>query len=273
MKPISVSEQMLYNTVRLEAPNGSSGTGFFFNFNIDNNIYPVLITNKHVVNYNQNETMKFLLHLKNGDEALDENFEVTFTTQWNFHSTQDICFCFVNPLFEEVKKLTGKYVYYTATNESLIYSEEGLKSLSCLESVVMVGYPSGLWDEIHNYPLFRTGFTSAHPAYDFNKKNIGVVDMACFPGSSGSPIYILNENGYSDKQGNTYLGAKRLIFLGILFAGPTTNIDGEIVVMDIPTKQQAFSRAKTMINLGYYIKAHELDEFKTTIKRIINANA
>ena len=111
MKPISVSEQMLYNTVRLESPDGSSGTGFFFDFNIDNNIYPVLITNKHVVNYNPNETMKFLLHLKNGDEALDENFEVTFTTQWNFHSTQDICFCFVNPLFEEVKnEQVKKYI-------------------------------------------------------------------------------------------------------------------------------------------------------------------
>lgn len=273
MKPISISEQMLYHTVRLETSDGSSGTGFFFNFNIYNNICPILITNKHVVNYNPNETMKFLLHLKDGDEASDENFEVTFTTQWIFHSTQDICFCFVNPLFEEVKKQTGKDVYYVAGDESFIYSEEKLKCLSSLESVVMVGYPSGLWDEIHNYPLFRTGFTSAHPAYDFNKKNIGLVDMACFPGSSGSPIYILNENGYSDKQGNTYLGDKRVIFLGVLFAGPTTNINGEIVVMDIPTKQQAFSRTKTMINLGYYIKAHELNEFKTIIEGIINVNA
>ncbi len=269
MKPISMSERMLYNTVRLEALDGSSGTGFFFNFNIDNKIYPVLITNKHVVNYNPNETMKFLLHLKNGDEASDENFDVTFSTRWFFHSTQDICFSFVNPLFEEVKKLTGKEVYYIATDESLIYGEEKLKCLSSLEAVVMVGYPNGLWDKIHNYPLFRTGFTSAHPAYDFNNKNTGLVDMACFPGSSGSPIYILNENGYSDKEGNTYLGAKRLIFLGILYAGPTTNINGEIVVVDIPTKQQAFSQMKTMINLGYYVKAHELDEFKTIIEKML----
>lgn len=269
MKPISMSEKMLYNTVRLEAADGSSGTGFFFNFNIDSNIYPVLITNKHVVNHNPNEKMKFLLHLKDNDEASNDNFEVIFDTNWIFHSTQDICFCFVNPLFEEVKKRTGKDVYFIATDESLIYSEEKLKCLSSLESVVMVGYPNGLWDKIHNYPLFRTGFTSAHPAYDFNNKNIGLVDMACFPGSSGSPIYILNENGYSDKDGNSYLGAGRLIFLGVLYAGPVTNINGEIVVADIPTKQQVFSQMKTMINLGYYIKAHELNEFKTTIKKML----
>jgi len=43
-----------------------------------------------------------------------------------------------------------------------------------------------------------------------------------------------------------------VIFLGILYAGPITNINGEIVVVDVPTKQQAFSQTKTMINLGYY---------------------
>lgn len=168
-----------------------------------------------------------------------------------------------------MKKLTGKRVYYVATDETSIYSEEKLKSLSSLETVVMVGYPNGLWDTLHNYPLFRTGVTAAHPAYDFNNKNIGLVDMACFPGSSGSPIYIMNENGYSDKRGNTYLGKQRLIFLGILYAGPITIINGEIVVVDIPTKQQAFSQIKTMINLGYYVKAHELREFKIAIENLI----
>ena len=85
MNPISISEKLLYNTVRLEALDGSSGTGFFFNFNFDGKIVPTLMTNKHVVNYNSNEPMKFFLHLKNGNEASDENFEVTFTSKWYFH--------------------------------------------------------------------------------------------------------------------------------------------------------------------------------------------
>lgn len=46
----------------------------------------------------------------------------------------------------DIKKLTGKEAYYSAIDESLIYSQEKLKFLSSLESVVMVGYPSGLWD-------------------------------------------------------------------------------------------------------------------------------
>ena len=49
MKPISISERMMFNTVRLVASDRSSGTGYFYNFMIDNKIVPVIITNKHVV--------------------------------------------------------------------------------------------------------------------------------------------------------------------------------------------------------------------------------
>lgn len=269
MKPISTSEKMLYNTVRLSCLDGSSGTGFFFNFQFGNMTVPTLMTNKHVVNYKTNETIKFFLHLRNGEDASSENYEVTFDTKWFFHPTQDICFTFVNPLFEEVKRRTGKDVFYIANDENFIYDEEKLKELTALESVVMIGYPTGLWDVTHNYPIFRKGFKASHPGYDFNKKNVGLVDMACFPGSSGSPIYILDENGYSDKSGNTYLGAKRLIFLGVLFAGPTMNVNGDIVVVDIPTKQKAFSQARTMINLGYYIKSYEIREFRKMIEPLL----
>ena len=45
MKPISISERMMFNTVRLVASDGSSGTGYFYNFVIDNKIVPVIITN------------------------------------------------------------------------------------------------------------------------------------------------------------------------------------------------------------------------------------
>ncbi len=144
-----------------------------------------------------------------------------------------------------------------------------LKELSAIEDVIMVGYPTGLWDQNNNFPLFRKGITSSHPAIDFNNKSIGVVDMACFPGSSGSPIFILNENGYTDKNGNTYLGVKRLIFLGILSSGPTINTKGELIVENIPTQQKISAFTSIMINLGYYIKATEIFIFKSIIEKIL----
>lgn len=63
MKPESISEKMMFNTVRLETESGM-GTGFFYNFQVGDAIYPTIITNKHVVNYRQDEKVRFLLHLK-----------------------------------------------------------------------------------------------------------------------------------------------------------------------------------------------------------------
>ena len=136
----------------------------------------------------------------------------------------------------------------------------------------MVGYPRGLWDQKNNLPLFRKGITSSHPAIDFNKKNVGVVDMACFPGSSGSPIFVLNENGYTDKEGTFHLGDKRLIFLGVLFQGPQFNAKGELIIENIPTQHKVSSVTPMMINLGYYIKANEVLSFKKIIKEKLHSS-
>ena len=174
----------------------------------------------------------------------------------------------MNPLFEQVKKDTGKSVFYIANDDSIVATTEKLCELSALEELVMVGYPIGLWDAQNNFPIFRKGFTASHPAYDFNEQGIGLADMACFPGSSGSPIYILNENGYVDKQGNHYLGTSRVILVGILYAGPRFNAKGDIVVTTIPTQQKLQVDTPVMINLGYYIKATELKEFEEYIRNL-----
>lgn len=270
MKPISISERMMFNTVRLVASDRSSGTGYFYNFVIDNKIVPVIITNKHVVNYNSNETMTFYLHLRNGENESNESYQVTLTLNWIFHSKKDLCFCFVNPVFEFVKKQTGKDVFYIAIDETVLPSQKMLEELSALEELVMVGYPIGLWDKNNNFPIFRKGYTASHPAIDFNESGIGLVDMACFPGSSGSPIYILNEGGYKDKVGNLNWGQSRIIFIGTLFSGPIYDATGKLVVTDIPTSNQVVeSHTGIMVNLGYYIKSSEILEFKNIIKEIL----
>lgn len=270
MKPISLAEQLMFNTVRIEALDGSSGTGFFFVFKQGELTIPILVTNKHVVNYNKMETVKFLLHLREKNGETKANYALTLQTEWIFHSEKDLCFTFMNPIFQEVKKRTGKEVFYLPIDESMIPTHKKLTELSALEEIVMIGYPIGLWDSKNNYPIFRKGYTASHPAYDFNEKGIALADIAAFPGSSGSPIYILNENGYSDKIGNTYLGRSRIIFLGVLYAGPTMKADGEVSVIDIPTQQKVVSRTSVMTNLGYYVKSMELLEFKTIIKEKVD---
>lgn len=268
MKPISISEKLLFSTVMLEAQNGSRGTGFFFNFRFNDYTVPVIITNKHVINEDRNAIMKFNLHLKNEDDSSDESIQVNYKGEWIFHSTHDLCCCFVNPLFEQIKKSTKREVFFIPIEESLIYNKEKLKDLSAIEDVIMIGYPIGLTDLKNNLPLFRKGITASHPSISFNNEGVGAIDMACFPGSSGSPILILDEGSYTDKKGNMFLGTSRIIFMGILFSGPIRNERGNIEITEIPTSQQITSVTPIMINLGYYIHAYEVFEFRNIIEEI-----
>jgi V8-like Glu-specific endopeptidase len=86
---------------------------------------------------------------------------------------------------------------------------------------------------------------------------VTVVDMACFPGSSGSPVLVYNNGAYADKNGATSIGS-RLIFIGVLFSGPILQEDGEVVIKNIPTKTIPVAEFKMMINLGYIIKPKEI---------------
>ena len=90
-------------------------------------------------------------------------------------------------------------MFFQSLDDSFIYSNTQLESLMAVEDVIMVGYPIGLADDIHNLPLIRSGITASHPAIDFRCKPEGVVDMACFPGSSGSPVFLYNQTTFYDK--------------------------------------------------------------------------
>ena len=132
----------------------------------------------------------------------------------------------------------------------------------------MIGYPIGLWDEANNFPILRKGVAASHPALDFNRESIGVIDAACFPGSSGSPILIYKTN-YVNKLGVTRLGATQIILLGLLTAGPVYTCEGTIEIKEIPTNSVPIVSTNQMIHLGYYVKAKEImtliEEIKTRI--------
>lgn len=269
MRPETISEKLQYSTLRIETIDGSTGTGFFFTFKINRRSVPVIITNKHVINNNENENVSFYLHSKEikYNEPSDEKINIDFNTRWYFHPTHDLAFCFAAPLFNRIKEMK-KEVFYQAIDTDFIWNNYQLEELSAIEDVVMVGYPNGLWDEKNNLPLFRKGITSSHPAIDFNKKGVGVVDMACFPGSSGSPIFIMKENGYIDKFGNAYPHDRRIIFLGVLYAGPLFTAEGEIIITSA-TNQKMTTNTPMMINLGYYIKSVEILSFIPIIEILV----
>ena len=269
MKPECLSEQLLFNTVRLTTADESCGTGFFFRFVVEERQYLTIVTNKHVVNDNQEEEATFFVHLAEDDGTTKYSSKVTYKPHWYFHPRHDLCFCFAGPLSRAVKQATGKEVFCIANDMSILATDEKLNNLRALEEVTMVGYPIALWDEANNLPIFRKGYTASHPALDFNEPGVGLVDMACFPGSSGSPVFVLNEGAYQDKRGTLYAAQSRLILLGVLYAGPMYTAKGTLEVVDVPTAMTVAPKTDVMVNLGYYIRAQELLEFQKVIESLV----
>ena len=145
---------------------------------------------------------------------------------------------------------------------SLISDDDKLKELSALEDIVMIGYPNGIWDEVNNKPIIRKWVTATHPCLDYNGKKELMIDAACFPGSSGSPVFILNEGSYTDKLGNTYMGQTRVFLLGTLYAGQQHTTEGEIKIINVPTSQLPISISRIHNNLALVIKAERIKELE-----------
>lgn len=282
IKPTTLSEQMLFCTVRIKAQLSdgsiSIGTGFFFDFSLDDKMkIPVIITNKHVI---KNAVKgKFQLHeakiTDRPSEPSGRFFTVVmdqFEGRWLLHPDDmvDLCAMPFQPLQVDAE-LKNKSIFRISLDSNLILTDSALKELSAVEDILMVGYPIGLWDEINNLPLIRRGITSTHPSIDFCGKSVCVIDVACFPGSSGSPVLIVNECMYSTKTG-AQLGSSRAILLGVLFAGPQITAEGQIVIQDIPTGKHPFSVTKLMIHLGYIVKAKEVLTLGEHIKKVLQAN-
>ena len=99
----SIGEQLMYNTLKLETATGT-GTGFIFEFSIEDKKVPVIITNKHVVNYKENEEVNFSVHIadKNGEPT--ESCNVRCFSKWFFHPTYDLCCTPLIPIIQQLNE-------------------------------------------------------------------------------------------------------------------------------------------------------------------------
>lgn len=271
---LSVSEQLMYSTVRIECilENGqiSVGTGFFYKLHeYDKTFVPVIVTNKHVIRGAKVGRLVFTEADENGN-PLDKNHIPikieNFEQQWIGHPEDniDLCIMPVARIINALQKINKK-IFYKYLEKWMIWNSEKLGELNAIEDIIMIGYPNGLWDSVNNKPVARKGITATHPKNDYEGRPEIVIDAACYGGSSGSPVFILNEGSYLEK--NSIVLGKRIIFLGILYAGPQVAVNGDVEIVTIPTTQtRVIARSMITMNLGFIIKAHKLFDFEPLLE-------
>jgi len=277
---MKIADQLVHTTVQIETVTATgirgSGTGFFMSLCEDGKVrVPVIVTNKHVIKGANSGVFRVTLSNASGDGPdLGKHVPVpvgNFEAAWILHPNADVDLAVypVNPVLEWLGQ-QGHIPFFKTFNMSMVAEPEYLIKLGAAEDILMVGYPTGLWDTVHNLPIVRRGITATPPSVDFDGRPQFVIDCACFPGSSGSPVMLFNQGGYFE-DGGFMVGASRVKLLGILWGGPQHTTQGEIRTIPVPTAVQPVALSRIPINLGYCVKAHELRWFEDHLAKIVQA--
>jgi len=224
-----------------------------------------IITNKHVIK--DASKGRFVFTLQDTDRGpkvgANHRFEIdNFQSRWQPHpdTSVDLCAMPIIPLIRLAEQQAKKFFYVTF-DKSLIPTASDINEMVGMEKITMVGYPNGLWDSVNNLPIFRQGVLATDYKRDWNGKKEFLIDAACFPGSSGSPVILLDTGWYQTNKGNM-LGSPRIKLLGVLYAGPQHTVEGEIKIVMVPTQQKAVAIAEIPNNLGIIIKSERLLDFE-----------
>jgi hypothetical protein len=270
MPDLTLAEKLLYSTVKLTASKAgvpvSTGTGFFMRFAMDGSRFiPAIVTNKHVVNGADQITV--ICHFANGDKPLGKFVECKLPIERDSYiqhpdSNVDLCALPMGDIMHQAKD-SGTPIFMQWIDLNIIPSNDDWQYFDAIEDVTMVGCPNGISDEVNNIPIIRRGITASPLSRKYNGKNEFMVDMACFPGSSGSPVFIYDRSGYFDRRTNSYqMGSQRILLVGILYAGPQITNNGQIILGQQPRVMVA-----AMMHLGNVIRSSALYSIDAEFRR------
>ena len=269
---MDLSEQLTYATTLINCydANGkhSAGTGFIMDLQEDENsltCIPVLFTNYHVIENSQRTSFKLCKRDISGKPTDKDTYNFEFDSSlWVKHPDNDVDLCclLLGPALNELRR-AGIEIFYIPLSINMIPDEKEFGQLPAMEDILMLGYPIGLSDRVNNKPVIRKGATASHPGKDYQGKMEILLDIPCFPGSSGSPVFIFNRGTYSTP-GTVHVG-DRVMLLGIAYGMITWKHDGNLKLANLPIDVSPIGG--TPINLGVSIKSLRLLDFKTILTR------
>ncbi|WP_010161204.1 S1 family peptidase [Sphingomonas sp. PAMC 26617] len=261
--PLTMNESLIYSAVKITKFVGGkaveTGTGFFWNASTEPGQMALsIVTNKHVMANAEAVVIRF--HLATDATATEpsgrfSNYQIDVPLKevvGHPDPSVDLCAFGIAGIIPDLQS-KGQTLFYKNLSAENIPKPADWLNFDAIEDVLMIGCPNGIVDEFNNRPIVRRGITATSMDRRYNDKPEFMVDMACFPGSSGSPVFI-NQLGYLDRATDTYkLDARRFFLVGVLYAGPLINNLGTITFGKAPTVQVA-----SMMHLGNVIQGAEL---------------
>jgi len=278
---LSLVEQLGCSTLRFQRKVGKdeagkdkhkTATGFFFGLiqNDDGTRITVLVSNRHAAD---GTDATLFCNEENPDGTRGAPLRIKlkdFEKRWILHPKKevDLAILPMGNYFSDVQA-TGKKVHRINLHFDIVADQARLDQLSQCEDIVMVGYPHGLADLTNNDPIFRKGIAATHPAKPFDNRPEFLVDIAVYPGNSGSPVLLYNPNGWINKNGSTQLGSSRLWLLGILRGVWEQPVEGKGRIIQEPADHSVTWIQKVGVNLGVAVRAELLKDFVPIVEEIL----
>lgn len=266
----TIAEQLFFVTCRIEAqaPAGLwTGTGFVYAVETNQGVAHFLVTNRHVftdpvAGSAHTVTLRFVHAIpdSSGSVTLGKATQTTITgfgpDAWEGHPDADIDVA-VMPLTAVLNDMTQRGVpaFFRAVSPEMSLGVGTAFETDAVENLVFIGYPNGLFDTESYLPILRRGLTATPLEVDYQGKPAFLMDASVFPGSSGSPVFILDRGTYVDRQGNTTIGS-RLAFVGVVAGVHTRIVNGTVVQVSTGLLAQF----QDLLDLGIVYKATAIDD-------------
>jgi hypothetical protein len=271
MRVETLAEQLFFVTCRIEAHSRTAawtGTGFVYAVETDRGPAHFLVTNKHVLeNPETGPAEEMTLRFVQGQVAnpiptqiaLGQATQVTIKglnpDMWVGHPDRSVdVACFpMSPVLEDMAR-RGVPAFFRAVSPEMCLGVGADVDTDAIESLVFIGYPNGLFDTANFLPILRRGTTATPLEVDYRGKPAFLMDASVFPGSSGSPVFILDRGIYVTRGGATVVGS-RIACVGIVAAVHTRRVDGEVQQVDT----SLVAEFREPIDLGIVYKAVAID--------------
>lgn len=263
MRAETLAEQLMFTTVFVQGQCGSShwiGTGFMYAVGTDAGTAHFLVSNKHVLEEAEILTVRMVKASADGlpmSGATETNILNFTNDKFMGHPDPkvDVAVIPIAPLIEDMHA-KGNPPFFKSVSPEWCMTQESSAEFDAFEDITFIGYPDGIFDTHNFLPIMRSGTTAAPIEIDYQDAPAFLIDASVYPGSSGSPVFILSRGAVVERGGTVNLGTSRVRCLGILAAVHVRQVEGSIA--ELPAR--LITTFDEPIGLGIVYKAWTFDE-------------